>query len=135
MPSGNLQRNAGLGSGFYRTDLSVRKIIHPIAKYEALQVELVGEFFNLFNHPNWQGFNSNDVLAFLPLGTPGCTGCLDPATGFYVGNNGHVLHIQDLTRGKVDKFLDPAHQNFNGLGDPAAVELPRTIQLSLRVRF
>jgi len=143
MPSGNLERNAGLGSPFYRTDVSIRKVFHPTSRYEQLQIELVGEFFNIFNHPNWQGFNSNDTTSFLsPLQAdgvtpqlPGCTGCIDPATGFYVGNNGHVLHVQDLRHGKLDRLLDPAHQSFNGLGDPAAIELPRTIQLSFRVRF
>jgi hypothetical protein len=133
LPSGNLERNAGLGSPFYRTDMSVRKVFHPLGRYEQLQLELVGEIFNIFNHPNWQGFNSNDTVSFLSIGTPGCTGCIDPMTGFYVGNNGHVLHIQDLRHGKLDKNL--GSPNFNGLGDPAAAELPRTIQLSFRVRF
>jgi hypothetical protein len=135
MPSGNLERNAGLGSPFYRTDMSIRKVFHPTSRYEQLQIELVGEFFNIFNHPNWQGFNSNDAVSFLSIGTPGCTGCIDPATGFHVGTNGHVLHVQDLRHGKLDRLLDPAHQSFFGLGDPAAIELPRTIQLSFRVRF
>ncbi|MCU1297189.1 MAG: hypothetical protein JWO91_1467 [Acidobacteriaceae bacterium] len=136
MPSGNLERNAALGSPFARLNLSVKKLFHPVARYELLEVELVGQFFNLFNHPNWQGFNSNDVTSFLSVGSaPGCLGCIDPATGFYVGNTGRVLHVQDLRHGKLDRSLFPANQEFFGLGDPAAAELPRTIQLSLRVRF
>jgi hypothetical protein len=144
LPSGNLERNAGLGSPFARLDVSIKKLFHPVPRHEQLEVELVGQFFNIFNHPNWQGFNSNDVTSFLSLFQPdgvtpfqpGCKGCIDPATGFYVGQSGHVLHIQDLQHGRVDRHLRPASQDeFFGLGDPAAAELPRTIQLSLRVRF
>ena len=135
LPSGNLERNAGLGSPFARLDLSVKKVFHPISKYERLEIELVGQFFNIFNHPNWQGFNSNDVVSFLSIGTPGCLGCIDPATGFYVGQTGRILHIQDLRHGKLDRSLFPTNEEFFGLGDPAAAELPRTIQLAFRVRF
>ena len=143
MPSGNLERNAALGSPFARLDLSVKKVFHPVAKYERLEVELVGQFFNIFNHPNWQGFNSNDAVSFLSTlqadgVTPqpvGCRGCIDPGTGFYVGQTGKILHLQDLRHGKLDRNLLPTNQEFFGLGDPAAVELPRTIQLAFRVRF
>ncbi|PYV63808.1 MAG: hypothetical protein DMG97_36790, partial [Acidobacteria bacterium] len=65
----------------------------------------------------------------------GCTGCINPFTGQYVGQTGRILHVQDLRRGKLDRSLFPTNQEFNGLGDPAAAELPRTIQLSFRVRF
>ena len=174
LPSGNLGRNAAVGSPFARLDLSVKKVFHPVAKYERLELELVGQFFNLFNHPNWQGFNSNDVISFLSItpafftdptlcpggtvpcansgqalapslgGIPsyapiaashGCTGCINPFTGQYVGQTGRILHIQDLRHGKLDRSLFPSNQEFFGLGDPAAAELPRTIQLSFRVRF
>ena len=137
MPSGNLGRNAALGSRFARLDVAVKKVFHPVAKYERLEVELVGQLFNIFNHPNWQGFNSNDAVSFLSVGSaPGCLGCIDPATGFYVGQSGHVLHVQDLRHGMLDKSLLPgSRSDFFGLGDPAATELPRTIQLAFRVRF
>jgi len=163
-PSGNVERNAGLGSPFARLDVSIKKFFHPVPRYEQFEVELVGQFFNIFNHPNWQGFNSNDVTSFLsitppvifdatacaslptpmpaPCGNPSyapiaashtCTGCISPFNGQYIGNDGHVLHIRDLQHGKLDRNL--MNPNFGGLGDPVAVELPRTIQLSLRVRF
>lgn len=134
MPSGTLERNAALGSPFARLDVSIKKVF-PIK--ERVRLELVGQFFNIFNHPNWQGFNSNDVVSFLSVGAaPGCVGCIDPGTGFYVGQDGHVLHVQDLRHGMLDRSLVPSSRaNFFGLGDPAAVELPRTIQLSFRVSF
>lgn len=137
--SGNLGRNAGRGSPFYRTDLSIRKQFHPLGRYEQLQLELVGEFFNIFNHPNFQGFNTNDVVAALAVAQPGdpnfanCTSCINPFTGQYIGASGQVLHIQDLQHGKISRnLLNPV---FGGLGDPATTELPRQIQLSFRVRF
>lgn len=164
-PSGNVGRNAALGSPFARLDLSIKKVFHPVPSHERLEVELVGQFFNIFNHPNWQGFNSNDATSFLSIPQPvlfnpaadpticggaadcanpdwatiaashTCTGCINPFTGQYVGQTGRVLHIKDLQHGKLDKSLFPSNQEFFGLGDPASAELPRTIQLSFRVRF
>jgi hypothetical protein len=98
---------------------------------------------NVFNHTNFQGFNSNDVLAALGLsvdpatGAPmpnffTCTSCQRP-DGTYVGSGGQTLHLSDLEHGKVSKnLLKPV---FGGIGDPDTADVARTLQLSFHVRF
>src|SRR5207245_60878 len=105
---------------------------------------------NIFNHTNWQGFNSNDTTNILgpsatnigstdPLKKPTanpdfftCTSCMRP-NGTYAGSNGQILHLADLQKGKISKdLLNPV---FGLLGDPGAADIPRTLQLSFHVRF
>ncbi|HST78595.1 MAG TPA: TonB-dependent receptor [Verrucomicrobiae bacterium] len=138
LANGGLERNAGRGNAFLRFDASLHKTI-GIPKYENIKVELRFDAFNVFNHANWASFNSNDVLTTLPLSLdPTCTGCQRP-NGTFVGNNGQTLHLSDLRNGKVSSNLLAGQQIFNGLGDPAAVDIngigPRKLQLSFHVRF
>ena len=151
-PNGGLERNAGRGNPFVRFDASLHKTI-PIPKYENVKIELRFDAFNVFNHSNWGSFNSNDVLETMVLSThqdpsgnfniPNadfftCTGCERP-NGTFVGINNQTLHLADLQSGKISKSLLPGQQIFNGLGDPAAVDVngigPRKLQLSFHVRF
>ncbi len=138
LANGNLERNAGRGNGFIRFDASLHKTI-GIPKYENVKVELRFDAFNVFNHANWGSFNSNDVLTTLPLSIdPNCVGCQRP-NGTFAGINGQILHLSDLQHGKVSSNLLAGNQIFNGLGDPAAVDVngigPRKLQLSFHVRF
>lgn len=151
-PSGNLGRNAGRGNPFLRFDASLHKTI-GIPKYENVKIELRFDAFNVFNHSNWGSFNSNDVLETMVLSThldpsgsfniPNadfftCTGCERP-NGTFVGINNQTLRLSDLQHGKISKSLLAGQQIFNGLGDPAAVDVngigPRKLQLSFHVRF
>ena len=112
-----------------------------ISSYAILSIRKRG--FNVFNHTNFQGFNSNDVLAALGLsvnaatGAPkpdffSCTSCQRP-DGTYVGSGWQRLHLSDLQHGKLSKdLLKPV---FGGIGDPATADIPRTLQLSFHVRF
>ena len=163
LPNGNLERNAGRGSPFVRFDASLHKTI-GIPKYENVKIELRFDAFNVFNHSNWASFNSNDVLNtmslsvhpntsdsptipagsvnipnpdFLTCGTPQGGGCERP-DGTFAGINGQILHLSDLQHGKLSSNLLNG-KLFNGLGDPAAVDIngigPRKLQLSFHVRF
>jgi len=136
--NGNLKRDAGRGSPFYRTDASLKKSFR-IPRAEGVRVELQADVLNLFNHSNWQGFNANDVLSVLTLGSSTCTNCMRP-NGTYVGNSGQVLHLSDITHGKISSnLLIPAFGGAGaplaGLGDPASVDGSRLFQLSFHVRF
>lgn len=136
--NGSLKRDAGRGSPFYRTDASLKKTFR-VPRSETLKLELQVDALNLFNHSNWQGFNANNFLSLLPLGSATCTNCMRP-NGTYAGNGGQVLHINDLTHGKISSNL--LIPNFGGkdapllgLGDPATVDGSRLFQLSFHVRF
>lgn len=152
LPNGSLERNAGRGSPFVRFDASLHKTF-GIPKYESVKIEFRFDAFNVFNHSNWASFNSNDVLETMPLSVVtdangnitsaapdffSCTGCERP-NGTFVGTNGQPLRLSDLQHGKISKSLLPGQQIFNGLGDPAAVDVfgigPRKLQLSFHVRF
>jgi len=152
LPNGGLERNAGRGNPFVRFDASLHKTI-GIPKYENIKIELRFDAFNVFNHSNWGSFNSNDVLETMPLSVSTdpdgniiaaapdfftCTGCQRP-NGTFVGINNQTLRLADLQHGKISKSLLPGQQIFNGLGDPAAVDVngigPRKLQLSFHVRF
>jgi hypothetical protein len=100
---------------------------------ENVKVEFRFDAFNVFNHTNWTSFNSNDVLTALPFSiNPNCTNC-QRLNGTFAGNTGQTLTIADLRSGKVSPdFTNPA---FNGLGEPAADDAPRRLQLSFHVRF
>src|SRR5262249_37064957 len=140
--NGSLKRDAGRGSPFYRTDASLKKTFR-MPRVESVRLELQADALNLFNHSNWQGFNANDITSLLlqkvdfNTGTPlpnffSCTNCMRP-NGTYVGKNGQVLHLSDITKGKISKDL--TNPDFGGLGDPSSVDGSRLFQLSFHVRF
>ncbi len=129
--NGNLKRDAGRGSPFYRTDTSLKKTFH-MPKAEGVRLELQADALNLFNHSNWQSFNSNNFLSLLSLGGSTCTNCMRP-NGTYAGKNGQILHLSDLTHGKVSSDL--LNPDFGGIGDPTTVDQSRLFQLSFHVRF
>ena len=140
-PNGNLQRDGGRQSPFYRLDVSLKKTF-KVPRAERLSVELRADAFNIFNHPNWQGFNGNNDTNQLffgtldpaaPAGTGffNCTSCMRP-NGTLVGANGQLLNLSSITHGKVDNLVNP---NFGGIGNPTTIDLPRTFQLSFHVRF
>jgi len=129
--NGNLGRNMGVTSGFYQLDSSLAKLI--IIR-ERLRVELRADFFNLFNHPNFIGFNGVDTLNAIPLSKdPNCRSCLNAQTGFYIGSSGRALKLQDLRHGRVSRDLQ--NPEFAGLGDPTADVGPRQIQLVVRIHW
>jgi outer membrane receptor protein involved in Fe transport len=129
--NGNLKRDAGRSDPFYRTDASLKKTIR-IPKTESVRVELQADALNIFNHANYQGFNAFNVLALLPLGPSGCVSCMRP-DGTYAGKDGRVLHLSDITHGRISSnLLDP---EFGGIGDPSSVDGSRLFQLSFHVRF
>jgi hypothetical protein len=140
--SGNLERDAGRGSPFVKFDASLHKSFN-MPKYENIKLELRFDAFNVLNHSNLIGYNSNDILEVLTpsVTNPGssaavvnsdfftCTGCMRP-NGTYVGTNGKVLHLSDLQHGNAI-----GASVFNGLGNPGADDSPRKLQLSFHVRF
>jgi hypothetical protein len=129
--NGNLKRDAGRGDPFYRTDASIKKTIR-IPKAENVRVELQADALNLFNHTNYQGFNGLNVLSLLGLGPAGCVSCMRP-DGTYAGKSGQILHLSDITHGRVSSnLLDP---EFGGIGDPSSADGSRLFQLSFHVRF
>jgi hypothetical protein len=129
--NGNLGRNMGLGDRYYRFDLSLTKSF-PI--HEQVYLELRADFFNLFNHPNFIGFNGLDTLNLFPVSIdPNCRECLNAQTGFYIGSEGQRLKIQDLRHGRVSRdLLNPV---FAGLGDPSGTGEPRQIQLVVKIKW
>jgi hypothetical protein len=131
--SGNLARDAGLTSPYKRFDISLIKAI-PIPGRETWRVELKVDLINAFNHPLFTQFNGNDTLNALPVSTdPNCTSCLSAVTGHFIGSNGHVLKLQDLRHGVLDSDIN--NPTFNGVGNPAATDVARIIQLSVRFKF
>ncbi len=147
--NGNLQRDAGRGSPFYGFDVSLKKTF-KIPRTEHVSFELRADALNIFNHSNFQGFNSNDDLNNVFLSTTGapgptnkpaadfftCTNCARP-NGTLVGSNGSVLHLADVQRGKLSKdLLNPLFGAFGAsIGDPALDASPRQFQFSFHVRF
>jgi hypothetical protein len=141
--NGNVGRDVARGSPFYKFDASLHKAF-SMPKYEQIKLELRFDAFNVFNHTNPIAYNSNDVLTAMGLNVKTdangniigvkpdfftCTGCQRP-NGTFVGTNGQVLHLSDLTKGgKI------ASSPFNGLGNPGADDSPRKLQLSFHVRF
>jgi TonB-dependent receptor-like protein len=139
--NGNMSRDAGRGSSYARLDVSLKKTF-KVQRFERLSLELRADAFNIFNHPNWQGFNGNNDTNFLTFsmdsnffscGSAATGACMRP-NGTLVGSNGQVLHLADIQRGKLDKNL--ASPTFGGIGNPTPLnDLPRTFQLSFHVRF
>jgi Carboxypeptidase regulatory-like domain/TonB dependent receptor len=139
--NGNLVRNAGHGSPYYRFDLSFIKAF-PIR--ERMRLEFKADVFNIFNHPLFLLFNTNDVLSLMAVSTdPNCRGCLNAHTGQYIGADGRVLKIQDLQSGRVSRdlqngifaTLNPGGIRGQGIGDPSGTDISRTVQLSVRFRW
>jgi hypothetical protein len=140
--NGNMGRDLGRGSPFYKFDASLHKTIN-VPKYENLKVELRFDAFNVFNHSNLISNNTNDVLSVMvPSVTSGvpnpdfftCTGCMRP-NGTYVGTNGKTLTVADLQRGGKINWSPFFSGNNIGIGSPGAVDAPRRLQLSFHVRF
>ncbi len=152
--NGNLQRDAGRGSPFYGFDVSLKKTF-KIPRTEHVSFELRADALNIFNHSNFQGFNSNDDLNnvslsttgppgptnqpaadFFTCGTPTGGGCVRP-NGTLVGSNGQVLHLADVQHGKLSPdLLNPLFGAFGAsIGDPALDASPRQFQFSFHVRF
>jgi len=138
--NGDLVRNAGHSSPYYRFDMSFIKAFRIIPSKEQMRLEFKIDVFNIFNRPNFLLNNTNDDLNILPVGLradgtadPNCTSCLNAFTGKYIGANGQPLRIQDLQKGRVSKSLQAPV--FGGIGDPAATDIARTIQLSVRFRW
>jgi hypothetical protein len=130
--NGNLKRDAGRGSPFYRTDASLKKTF-KMPKAETVRLELQADALNLFNHSNWQGFNANNFLSLLAFDpSPTCVNCMR-SNGQYAGKNGQILHLSDITHGKISSDL--TNPDFGGLGDPSSVDQSRLFQLSFHVRF
>lgn len=160
--NGNLGRDAGRQSPFYKLDVSLKKTI-KIPHAERVSIELQADAFNVLNHANWNTFNANNITALLPFsstpfatlnpatcpagGPPGsplcgtnipngdfftCTLCMRP-NGTLAGANGQMLNIRNIQNGKLDANL--AAPNFGGIGDPSSSDIPRTFQLSFHVRF
>jgi hypothetical protein len=140
--NGNLGRDAGRGSPFYKFDASLHKTIN-VPRYENIKVELRFDAFNVFNHSNLISNNTNDVLSVLvPSVTGGvpnpdfftCTGCMRP-NGTYVGTNGKTLTVADLQQGGKINWSPFFSGNNTGIGSPGADDAPRKLQLSFHVRF
>ena len=131
--NGNLKRDAGRSDPFYRTDASLKKTIR-IPKAENVRIELQADALNLLNHANYQGFNAFNALSLLQLGPAGCVSCMRP-NGTYAGNNGQILHLSDITHGRISSDL--LNPTFGGIGDPSTVDnnAGRQFQLSFHVRF
>jgi hypothetical protein len=135
--NGNLKRNAGRTNPYYRTDLSVTRSFH-IPWRETTVLELRADFFNVFNHTNFDLYNvapntSQLVLPSIAPGWQNCTSCLNPITGRYIGSGGQTLTLAALQHVRVSPdLLNPV---FGGMGDPGSTDIARQIQLSLRVRF
>ena len=150
--SGNLGRDAGRQSPFYRLDLSLKKTI-KIPHAERVSVELQADAFNVLNHANWQVFNGNNITSLLQFsthsgtavinGTPtavqipngnffNCTSCMLP-NGTLAGSGGQLLNIANIQNGKLDSNL--LNPTFGGIGNPSGSDIARTFQLSFHVRF
>jgi len=139
--NGNLVRNAGHGDPYYRFDMS---LIKAFSFKERMRLEFKADFFNIFNHPLFLLFNTNDVLSLMaPSLDPNCRGCLNVFTGRYIGADGRALKIQDLQHGRVSRdiqngifaTLNPGGNRGQGIGDPAATDISRTVQLSVRFKW
>ena len=147
--NGNLGRNLGLTKGLTDFDISLLKAFR-IPKRESMRIELKMDVFNVFNHTNFIGNDSNDNIAALSMPTLGpnfnCAdpttkdcrnGYLNPYSGLYIGANGTPLTLSVFRSGRPDKNL--AKTNFNSLGDPASDTAPgalnRVIQVALRIRW
>ena len=118
-------------------DISLKKTFR-IPNTEHMSLEIRADAFNVFNHPNWEGFNGNNDTNQLAMALDStfftCTSCMRP-NGTLVGSGGQVLHLADIQHGKLDANL--GKPVFGGIGDPTPTNdfVPRTYQLSFHFRF
>jgi hypothetical protein len=141
---GNLSRYAGLGSGYARLDVSLSRGFQ-LGHNEQRKLILKADAFNILNHTNFLGFNGNDVMNVLPVMPHGCTRCIDASNGLMIGGNGQPLTLQTLRSGVPDaNLLAPnwAPLGANGLpvpvvgiGDPTSADIPRQIQLAVKITW
>jgi hypothetical protein len=85
---GNMRRNAFRGPGFNNVDMSIGK---TFKLSERFNLQARGEFFNIFNHPNFGGITTNlesATAAGIPQYTP------DVAASNPVVGSGGSRHIQ-----------------------------------------
>jgi hypothetical protein len=150
--NGNLARNLGLTKGLTNFDISLLKAFR-IPKRESMRLEFKLDVFNIFNHTNFNGNDSNDTTNGLSIaslvhthkgvstGTNAnfnCTAnCVNPFSGLYLGADGTPLTLAVFKSGRPDKNLSAP--NWNGLGDPAADTAPgslnRVMQVAVRIRW
>jgi carboxypeptidase family protein/TonB-dependent receptor-like protein len=138
--NGNLGRDVALTDSYFRFDVSFAKSFQLVPKQDRFRLELRADFFNIFNHTNFQGFNGLDTLNLLAISAdPDCRACLNAQTERYIGSDGRILHIQDLRHGRVSRdILNPVFGppgNEGGLGDPTGTDVPRLIQLSVAIKW
>jgi hypothetical protein len=84
---GNMHRNVFRGPGYSNVDMSLAKTFEIT---ERLSLQLRGEFFNIFNHPNFAGISAN--LESRAVGIPAYTP--DVAASNPVVGSGGSRHIQ-----------------------------------------
>jgi len=152
--NGNLARNLGLTKGLTDFDISLLKAFR-IPKRESMRLEFKLDVFNIFNHTNFNGNDSNDTTNGLSIAslvhrnrvTHASTGtnanfnctanCVNPFSGLYLGADGTPLTLAVFTSGRPDRNLSAP--NWNGLGDPAADTAPgslnRVMQVAVRIRW
>ncbi len=106
---GNLQRNTIHGFNFWQLDFALRRQINVIG--ESLKVQLKGELFNAFNHPNFTNPPSS-------IGTVNAAGVLTRTSTF--GRSASMLSTGLSTSG------------FSSLYQPGG---PRSVQLTLKIIF
>jgi len=58
---------------------------------------------------------------------------LSAISGHFIGSNGQVLKIQDLRNGMPDSNVNSPI--FAGIGDAAATDVARILQLGIRFRW
>jgi len=136
--NGSAPRNSSKGDPYYRFDLSVTRTV-PIR--ERVRIELRADFFNVFNHTNFLGFNGLDTTNLFSVPAIGsadfnanCTSCLNPFSGQFIGASGQPLTVQSLRRGRVSPKTN-LRSVFNGMGDPTVADIARQMQLSVHVRW
>jgi hypothetical protein len=151
--SGNLGRNLGLTKGLTDFDISLLKAFR-IPKRESMRLEFKLDVFNVFNHTNFIGNDSNDTVNALPIpslvshdangistgtnaGFNCAASCVNPFNGLYLGANGAPLTLAVFKSGRpVKNLLDP---QWSGLGNPASDTAPgalnRVIQFAVRIRW
>ena len=91
-----------------------------------MKVEISADLFNVFNHTNWLGFNGNN-FGSVPLNN----------NGQYVDANGNPVTVSTFQSGTVSKFpyIPVLIPFIGGVGDGSATDIPRQLQLGIRVRF
>ena len=138
--NGDLARDMGHTSAYYRFDMSFIKSFRIVPSHEQMRLEFKADIFNILNRVNFLNYNGADVLNILPLGISStgkalksCSLCQNAFSGEYIGSNGQPLTVQDLQHGRVSP--DIVNPIFGGIGDPTSTDLARTLQVSVRFRW